>query len=69
MRVSIYDMPNDLPIDAGPEHGTLRGVGDLTECFPDDPMSVADAEDQIAATGRTWHGGGAAPLVLLVPVV
>lgn len=34
--------------------------------FPDDPESVQDAEDQIAATGRTWVDGGAAPLFLLV---
>jgi hypothetical protein len=61
MQVKIYDYPEN-----GAE--TLRGVSTLRDCFPDDAQERRAAELSLRTYGRYWAGGGAAPLVLLMPV-
>lgn len=61
MRVRVLDYP-----EGGAE--TLRCVCDLADCFPDDPEEQRHARAEIERAGRYWTGGGAAPLVLIMPV-
>jgi hypothetical protein len=49
--------------DTGDEK--LQGVSELRDCFPEDEEGYRTAADEIAKAGRTWVGGGAAPLFLL----
>lgn len=59
MRVKVIDYDDNDEI--------LRCVCDLQDCFPDDDEGYHLARNEIDRSGRCWVGGGAAPLVLLMP--
>lgn len=58
--IELYDLAGDDFV--------LRLRCDLTECFPDDPDGLTEAQEEIGAHGFAMFGGGAAPVVKLVPV-
>ena len=60
MKVKVYDVDSETFAE------TFRAECDLSECFPDDDYDRHMAAAELQVCGRTWVGGGAAPLVLLM---
>jgi hypothetical protein len=60
MLVKVYE----VNADAGTE--TFLHHSDLRDCFPDDDGQYDDVRAMLQTVGRTWIGGGGAPLFLLM---